>query len=188
MSYFEKNTYPFTWRVTPDIPLNFKIPNNIKSYDGTTDPDDHLFVFTKTLGIYYQLSEFKRCELFPLTLRGTARMWFMALPPESISNFAQLAKSFRTAFLHKVKFQKSREEIMQMKPQGFQESLKEFVERFNDDILETETGERLKDDFEKLAVSVFINGLQPGPCLNDFRATPPTTLADLLVRANQFRA
>ena len=67
------------------------------------------------------------------------------------------------------------------------ESLKEFVERFNNEILATETGERLKDDFEKLAVSVFINGLQPGPCLNDFEARPPTTLEDLLARANHFR-
>ncbi|PWA40919.1 hypothetical protein CTI12_AA558360 [Artemisia annua] len=74
---------------------------------------------------------------------------------------------------------------MHMK-QGTIESLKEFVGRFNDGILAT--GEQLKDDFEKLAVSVFINGLQPGPCLNDFRARPPTTLEELWVRANHFRA
>ncbi|PWA40918.1 gag protein [Artemisia annua] len=187
MSSLEKNTHPFAYsqgnycnRFEIPIPLNI-------TYDGTTDPDDHLFAFTKAMGICY-LTQSQWCKLFPITLRGTARMWFMALQSRSITTFDQLAKSFRTTFLHKVKFQKSRDEIMHMERQDIRESLKEFVERFSDEILATETSERLKGDFEKLAVSVFINGLRPGPCLNDFEARPPTTLEDLLVRANQFRA
>ncbi|GJU35463.1 retrovirus-related pol polyprotein from transposon TNT 1-94 [Tanacetum coccineum] len=125
MSSFETNAHPFAWSLG-GAPLEFTA-TQIITYDGTTDPDDHLF--------------------------GNSTNVVHGATARSISTFAQLAKSFRTTFLHKVKFQKSREEIMCMKRQGIQESLKEFVERFNDEVLATETGERLKGDFETLAVT-----------------------------------
>lgn len=120
--YFESDPSPFTWEASEFImPYNFTIPHNIGSYDGTTYPDDHLFVFTQTMSIY-KLSEPVWCNLFSITLRGRARMWFKSLKPQSIRTFDQLTKSFQTTFLHKVKFPKSTDEIMSMLPHFCNES------------------------------------------------------------------
>ena len=84
MSSFEVNAHPFAYsRGDNRIKFEIPIPLNI-TYDGTTDPDDHLFVFTKAMGVCLIL-ERQWCELFPITLRGAARMWYMALPPRSMT-------------------------------------------------------------------------------------------------------
>ncbi|GKE02767.1 hypothetical protein Tco_1390750, partial [Tanacetum coccineum] len=41
---------PFTARIRDyDMPDRLKVPTNLKTYDGTTDPDDHLTIFMGTM-------------------------------------------------------------------------------------------------------------------------------------------
>ncbi|GJZ66729.1 reverse transcriptase domain-containing protein [Tanacetum coccineum] len=86
---------PFTPRIR-----NFKssgktrMPNNVKTYDGTGDPEDHLKIFQAAARV-------KRwamptwCHMFNSTLIGAARVWFDELPPESIDGVHGLKGSFQ---------------------------------------------------------------------------------------------
>ncbi|GJT36933.1 hypothetical protein Tco_0936798, partial [Tanacetum coccineum] len=79
---------------TPRI-RNFKssrktrMPNNVKTYDGIEDPEDHVKIFQAA-------AQVKRwtiptwCHMFNSTLIGTARVWFDELPSESIDGYKDL--------------------------------------------------------------------------------------------------
>ncbi|MQM23320.1 hypothetical protein Taro_056384, partial [Colocasia esculenta] len=80
-------------RVSPKLPLP-----TIASYDGTTDPADHIYGFESHM-VFHGTSDAAKCRAFLATLKETTRAWFEALPAGSISSFHLLKKSFRDNFL-----------------------------------------------------------------------------------------
>ena len=89
---------PFTVDIEDyQLPAKFKIPN-MKSYDATTDPEDHLFVFMTQMRLQTAVDAV-RCKTFPMFLEGRARQWFQGLPPRSIRSFTQLARLFSAQFI-----------------------------------------------------------------------------------------
>nr|GEY42812.1 reverse transcriptase domain-containing protein [Tanacetum cinerariifolium] len=85
---------PFTPRIR-----NFKssrktrMPNNVKTYDGTGDPEDHVKFFQAAAQVErYAMPTW--CHMFNSTLIGTARVWFDKLPPESIDGYKDLKAAF----------------------------------------------------------------------------------------------
>nr|GFA77303.1 reverse transcriptase domain-containing protein [Tanacetum cinerariifolium]GFA93844.1 reverse transcriptase domain-containing protein [Tanacetum cinerariifolium] len=63
-----------------------RMPNNIKTYDGTGNPEDHVKVFQAAA----QAERWAMptwCHMFNSTLIGAARVWFDELPPESIDGY-----------------------------------------------------------------------------------------------------
>ena len=74
------------------VPQKFRMPQ-AKSYDGVKDPLDHLETF-KTLMHLQGVPDEIMCKAFPTTLRGTARIWFSRLTPNSINTFMELSAQF----------------------------------------------------------------------------------------------
>jgi len=60
------------------LPLMWK-GMNIDHYDGTTDPDEHMNVYTTHMSLY-TLENVILCRVFPTSLKGGALSWFTRLP------------------------------------------------------------------------------------------------------------
>jgi hypothetical protein len=74
-----------------------RMPTNVKTYDGTGDPDDHLKIFESAAAIE-NWPQPVWCHMFNSTLVGNARTWFNQLPRRSINGFEELRKAFRLNF------------------------------------------------------------------------------------------
>ncbi|GJW19949.1 reverse transcriptase domain-containing protein [Tanacetum coccineum] len=71
----------------------YKMPANIKLYDGTTDPEDHLGRFASAANS----GEWPMpvwCRMFQQNLDGPAREWFERLPSNSTGEWADLREAF----------------------------------------------------------------------------------------------
>ena len=81
---------PFTAPITsfPLLP-KFRMPQ-VKAYDGSKDPLNHLESF-KTLMNLQGVSDEIMCRAFLTTLKGLARVWFSKLTPNSIGTFKELS-------------------------------------------------------------------------------------------------
>ena len=75
----------------------FKVPS-LDSYDGTRDPFDHIATFKTTM--HFQGVPAKiMCRVFPTTFKGSTRVWFSKIPPNSVSSFEELSKLFVNNFI-----------------------------------------------------------------------------------------
>jgi hypothetical protein len=133
----EDESLPFTERVKAyPMPDKFKMPR-IEKYDGSEDPQDHLEAFREHLILHGTPDEIA-CRAFPLTLKGVAKDWFTRLPPKSVGTFKELGRLFLTQFLATRKRKKNATCLLTMR-QGKEESLKDFMLRFNKEKLEVDT-------------------------------------------------
>ncbi|GKV19462.1 hypothetical protein SLEP1_g29723 [Rubroshorea leprosula] len=114
-------------------PSGFRMPQ-LETYDGTKDPDDHLHAFCSIMQAQ-NASDALICKIFPSTLRGNARTWYYSLQPSSISSYAELAAFFATKFSSRRLIKKTTSELMRV-AQREGESLKNYMNRFNDAVLE----------------------------------------------------
>ncbi|GKV42236.1 hypothetical protein SLEP1_g49665 [Rubroshorea leprosula] len=117
-------------------PAGFKIPQ-LETYDGTKDPDDHLHAFYSCMQAQ-NASDALMCKIFPSTLRGNAQTWYYSLPPRSISSYTKMAFAFATKFSSRKLISKTTSELMRVK-QRDEESLKNYMSKFNDAVLERPT-------------------------------------------------
>ncbi|GJZ18386.1 reverse transcriptase domain-containing protein [Tanacetum coccineum] len=101
---------------------------NVKTYDGTEDPDDRLKIFQATAKIERWAMP-TWCHMFNFTLIGSARVWFHKLPPESIDNYEMLRKTFLGNYSQQNKYIKGPVEIHHIE-QREGESTEAFMERF----------------------------------------------------------
>ncbi|GJW61991.1 hypothetical protein Tco_0111326 [Tanacetum coccineum] len=89
-----EETDPFTARIRNfEVPKRPRMPVNVKTYDGTGDPEDHLKIFQAATKIErWAIPTW--CHMFNSTLIGSARVWFDKLPPDSINNYEVLWNVF----------------------------------------------------------------------------------------------
>jgi hypothetical protein len=74
------------------VPANFKIPQ-LPSFEGKTDPLEHLMaVGTQTAIIGAE--EHLKCKLLSSTLKDAALRWYMNLPRNSITGYADFHRKF----------------------------------------------------------------------------------------------
>jgi hypothetical protein len=133
----EDESLPFTKRVKAyPMPDKFKM-SRIEKYDGSEDPQDHLEAFREHLILHGTPDEIA-CRAFPLTLKGVAKDWFTGLPPKSVGTFKELGRLFLTQFLATRKRKKNATCLLTMR-QGKEESLKDFMLRFNKEKLEVDS-------------------------------------------------
>ncbi|GJZ69515.1 reverse transcriptase domain-containing protein [Tanacetum coccineum] len=104
------------------------MPVNVKTYDGTGDPDDHLKIFQAAAKIERWAMP-TWCHMFNSTLIGSARVWFDKLPPESIDDYEMLRKAFLGNYSQQKKYIKDPVEIHHIK-QRDGEPTEAFMERF----------------------------------------------------------
>nr|GEY64381.1 reverse transcriptase domain-containing protein [Tanacetum cinerariifolium] len=71
---------PFTPRIRNyESSRKTRMPNNVKTYDGTGDPEDHVKVFQAAAHVERWAMP-TWCHMFNSTLIGAARVWFDELP------------------------------------------------------------------------------------------------------------
>jgi len=89
--------HPFTDSVI-GIPLPTRWKGfNRDRYDGTTDPDEHMDVYTMHMSLYTSDSAVL-CRVFPTLLKEGALRWFTKLQVNSIDCCETLVSKFETQF------------------------------------------------------------------------------------------
>src|SRR6516162_2503110 len=116
---------PFVETIQKEVlPLNVWQPH-LESFEGLTNPDDHLACFMNTLQLH-NFSDAIICKLFSATLKGVARSWFSQLPCRSIGSFADLSTAFKCHFMTNRKFERHYGYLFTVK-QKQAKSLKDYV-------------------------------------------------------------
>ncbi|CAJ2638239.1 unnamed protein product [Trifolium pratense] len=144
------------------IPKGFERPPTLPAYDGLTDPDDHIANVNANLD-FRNISGAIRCRLFPTTLRKGAMAWYQSLPPQSIHSWRDLTEQFCRHFTASRKHPKT-VHALEAIYQAEEETLRNFVERFNKEAVQVETTDDMKkiDDCIQLkdAIEIMIRSGQ----------------------------
>ena len=105
---------PFTETITTvGLPRKFS-PPDMKLYDGSTDPDDHVIHYKykrMSTGLAHHQWEAGMCRGFGETLGGPALTWFINLPYRSIKSYQQLADKFVEHFSSSCKLEKTTNDL-----------------------------------------------------------------------------
>ncbi|GFS44258.1 hypothetical protein Acr_00g0089400 [Actinidia rufa] len=172
---------PFTERILrARISSKFKLPTQLGIYEGKTDPMDHLDSY-KSLMSLQGYSDEVMCKAFSATLKGPARSWFRKLSLGTIDSFGDLSRLFVANFMSCRNRQKNASHLFTIH-QKEAESLKDFVNRFNQAILEVE------DPSDKVIIMAMMEGLRPGPLFDSLSKNVPETLSALQSKADKYIA
>ncbi|GKC42281.1 reverse transcriptase domain-containing protein [Tanacetum coccineum] len=155
-----------------------RMPNNVKTYDGTGDPEDHV----KNFQAAAQVERWAMptwCHMFNSTLIGAARVWFDELPPESIDGYKDLKEAFLAYFMQQKKYVKDPVEIHNIK-QRDGETIEEFMERFK-----VETG-RMKGAPECMRISGFMHGVNNPELTKRLNEHVPKTMEEMMIATTAF--
>jgi hypothetical protein len=176
---FEYIDNPFTpWIMSHALPHGFHFAKKLKEYDGTKDPTLHVSTFERAM--YFQgVNEAIVCHAFPLTLSEAASRWFSDLPPQSINNWKTLKDKFILHFTSSKRQFKSEFHLETVK-QGKDESLRDYITRFNNEVLEVRNVE------PNLVLYFFVRGLKLGAFAKQLAGDKPTSMDDLKVRAEKW--
>ncbi|GJT50423.1 reverse transcriptase domain-containing protein [Tanacetum coccineum] len=156
----------------------YKMPTNIKLYDGTTDPEDHLGRFASAANS----SEWPMpvwCRMFQQTLDGPARGWFKRLPANSIGEWAYLREAFTTRYSVRKACFKEPHEITKIIRRA-NKSLSLFKERWT-----VETG-FIMGVSEIMKISSFMDSLKCPELAKLFSDKAPTTVNGMMKRLVDF--
>ena len=159
------------------LPAKFKMPT-IDSFDGTTDPVDHLETY-RTLMVLHAFPDEIMCRAVPVTLKGSARLWFSQLPADSVSTFQHLSDSFLSHFIGAQRQRRPATQLLNIR-QTEGESLRSFVTRFNTEALQ------VAENDDKVILTAFMAGLRSSDFLFSLSKNPPTTMATLLSKAQKY--
>ncbi|GJV27059.1 reverse transcriptase domain-containing protein [Tanacetum coccineum] len=171
-----KDVDPFTPRIR-----NFKssrktrMPNNVKTYDGTGDPEDHLKIFQAAAQVERWAMP-TWCHMGNSTLIGAARVWFDELPPESIDGYKA---AFLAYFMQQKKYVKVPAEIHNIK-QRDGETIEEFIECFK-----IETG-RIKGAPKCMRIFIFMHGVNNPELTKRLNEHVPKTVEEMMTATTAF--
>nr|KYP60900.1 hypothetical protein KK1_023320 [Cajanus cajan] len=109
------------------LPFRWK-PLHLDRYDGTTDPDEHIDLYTIQVNLYTN-EDAILCRVFPTSLKGATLNWYTQLPAESIDNFGTLVRRFTTQYATSRPHHVTPAALASLR-QDKDESLRAFMERF----------------------------------------------------------
>ncbi|GJX90158.1 hypothetical protein Tco_0343484 [Tanacetum coccineum] len=169
---------PLTRRIIEFAGLEFKMPTNIKWYDGTTDPEDHLSRFSSAAnsGEWPMLVW---CRMFQQTLDGSVRGWFENLPNGSIDGWAEVKLQFTTRFSTRRACFKDSTEITKIVRRA-NETLVAFKERW---IVETGF---ITGVSEVMKISSFMDAHKCPELAKRFSDKVPKTVNEIMMRLDDF--
>ena len=171
---------PFSEQVKAyTMPDKFKMPC-VEKYDRGGDPKAHLEVFREHLILHGTLDEIA-CRAFPLTLTEVANDWFTGLLLKSVNSFKELGHLFLTQFLATRKRKKNVTCLLTL-CQGKEESLKDFMLRFNKEKLEVDSPD------EKTMLNALMQGIRADrPLMADIaKTTRPMTLTRFMRKTEEY--
>ncbi|GKC01647.1 reverse transcriptase domain-containing protein [Tanacetum coccineum] len=147
-----QKTDPFTLRIRNfEFPKRIRMPSNVKTYDKSKDPEDHLKIFQTAAKVERWVMQ-TWCHMSNSMLIGLTRLWFDELLPESIDSYIDLRKAFLANFLQQKKYIKDLVEIHHIKKMEG-ESTEAFMERFKAKSM------HVKGAPECMRVSEFMHGI-----------------------------
>jgi hypothetical protein len=151
----------------------------VDKYDESGDPSDHIEGFRAHLALHGTPDEIA-CRAFPLTLKGVAKDWFGNLKPQSIY-FDVLGCQFLNQFWA-VRRRKKNPAYLLSLVHGKEESLKDYLHRFNKEKL---TVENLDD---QTILSALMNEIKTeGPLMAELAQKPTLgTLQQFMRKAEEF--
>nr|KYP66941.1 hypothetical protein KK1_013252 [Cajanus cajan] len=109
------------------LPHGWK-PLHFDRYDGTTDPDEHIDMYTTQINLYTN-NDAILCRVFPTSLKGVALNWYTQLPPESIDSFGTLVWRFTAQYATSRPHHVTSAALASLR-QNDDEPLRTFMERF----------------------------------------------------------
>ncbi|GKC18218.1 reverse transcriptase domain-containing protein [Tanacetum coccineum] len=119
------------------------------------------------------------CHMFNSTLIGAARVWFDALPPESIDGYKGLKAAFLAYSMQQKKYVKDPVEIHNIKHRDG-ETIEDFMERFK-----VETG-RMKGAPECMRISGFMHGVNNPELTKRLNEHVPKTMEEMITITTAF--
>ena len=158
--------------------IKFRMPQ-IKTFDGTKDPIDHLNTYKNKMELH-EYQDPVRCRAFAITLKGPALAWFNRLPPSSISLFIEFSIAFVSHFIEERTYRKPSYHLLTIK-QRSQENLRSYVKRFNAESLKV----NILD--EKFAITAFIAGLgvQSKDLMFSISKNPQASMTEVLAKTEK---
>ncbi|KAK2663107.1 hypothetical protein Ddye_001681 [Dipteronia dyeriana] len=115
-----------------EMPWKFSFPN-MKQFEGKTYPNDHIAQYKQrmfTAAIQRDLREAYMCKAFGSSLSVPALQWYMNLPNNSISSFAQLIDTLVEQFTSNRKLEKQSDDLYTI-TQRSNKNLRAYIGRFN---------------------------------------------------------
>ncbi|XP_059441921.1 uncharacterized protein LOC132174251 [Corylus avellana] len=176
----ENTSLPFTPRVMNfPLPDKFKMPQ-VNLYNGTGDPTEHMEGLRAHF-ILHGTPDAISCRVFPLTLAGVAKDWFGKLPANSIDDFKTLGRLFLSQFLATRKRKKNPAYLLSL-VQEKEESLKEFMLRFNQEKL------MIENPPEQTVLDALMHGVRAeGPLMAELsKSTKLVTLGQFIKKADEY--
>ena len=152
--------------------------SQVESYNGSKDLPDYLESF-KTMMHLQGVADEIMCRAFPTTLKGSTKIWFSRLIPNSISTFKELSAQFASHFIGGQRYKKSTACLMNIRQQK-DETMRSYITRFNKEALSIDEVD------DKILVVVFTNGLRKGKFLFSLYKNDPKTMLDVLYRATKY--
>nr|GEV17003.1 hypothetical protein [Tanacetum cinerariifolium] len=155
-----------------------QMPNNVKTYDGTGDPEDHVKIFQAAAQVERWAMP-TWCHMFNSTLIGATRVWFDELPPKSINSYKDLKTAFMAYFMQQKKYVKDPVEIHNVK-QKDGETIEDFIERFK-----VETG-RMKGAPECMQIFGFMHGVNNPELTKRLNEHVSKTMEEIMITTTAF--
>ncbi|VFQ95106.1 unnamed protein product [Cuscuta campestris] len=166
---------PFSRRIMScPLPDNFKTPQ-IKAYNGTTDPQDHLARFGANVVMYAYPEEIK-CRCFLATLEGQACEWFHKLPKGSIDKWGDLAHKFLEHFASSQRQKLPFSHLLNVKIRKG-EQLREFINRWEMEARDVQGAD------DQALIAMLQAALPQGDVRKELRRNPLSTYQEMLARA-----
>ncbi|VFQ80576.1 unnamed protein product [Cuscuta campestris] len=173
---------PILWTVTPftprvmsiSLPANFR-PWQIKAYNGTTDPQDHLSKFYASMEAAAAPDEVK-CRCFLATLEGSACDWFNRLPKGTIDDWDTLAEKFLTHFAANRRQRLPYSHLLNICIRKG-EKIRDFITRWEKEARDVHGAD------DQALVAMFQAALPRGEVRKELRKNPPPTYQETLARA-----
>ncbi|XP_077232440.1 uncharacterized protein LOC143869768 [Tasmannia lanceolata] len=107
---------------TVSLPPNFKASDYDK-YDGTGCPRNHMRWFI-ILSHQYGLSREQMAQLFPISLTGIAKKWFLRLKPEEVRTLEDISKKLIEQFSMEEGIEVTKRDLKQLKQEQIKLVLK----------------------------------------------------------------
>nr|GEX43656.1 reverse transcriptase domain-containing protein [Tanacetum cinerariifolium] len=152
-----------------------RMPNNINTYDGTGDHEDHVKIFQAAAQVERWAMP-TWCHMFNSTLIGAARVWFDELPPRRLQGHES---GIPVVFYATEKYVKDPVEIHNIK-QRDGETLEDFMERFN---IETR---RMKGVPECMRIFRFMHGINNPELTKRLNEHVPRTMEEMMIATTAF--